>query len=116
MDTTDFSESVSVEDVSESRHLKDIEALNDLSEDKPVSGSEEIMAIFHAGFADEGSGCSATMPASESSVKSSSLLLFSSSISRTKAESQFVFVTSSKAFLWISFVRLIADPVLHTYL
>ena len=81
---------ISVEDVSESRHLKDIEAVNDLSEDKPESGSEEIMAIFHAGLADEGSACSDTMSASESSVKSSSLLLVLSSI--------------PKSFLWISFV------------
>ena len=78
----------------ESKHFVHIDALDDLSEDEQDSGSGEMLVSSNPGLADGGSADSESMPASVSSITTSSLSL-QSSVYRTKAVS-FVFVSSLK--------------------
>ena len=72
-----------------SKHLVHIEALDDVSEDE-----QEMLVSSNPGLADGGLADSESMPASVSSITTSSLSL-QSSVYRTKAVS-FVFVSSLK--------------------
>lgn len=60
--------------MSDDRQLENIENVDDISVDRPESGSEEILAISCYEFADGGLADSAIAPVSVSSVSSPSLL------------------------------------------
>ena len=73
-DAIGIAESVSAKHMSDDRQLENIENVDDISVDRPESGSEEILAISCYEFADGGLADSAIAPVSVSSVSSPSLL------------------------------------------
>ena len=73
-DAIEIAESLSAKHMSDYRQLENIENVDDISVDRPESGSEEILAISCYEFADGGLADSAIAPVSVSSVSSPSLL------------------------------------------
>ena len=89
---------VTVVQMSESRHLGSIEALDDFPKDLLDSESVETLPIFHSGFTDGESVFSEIMPSSESSYNSTSPSLVSSSVCRTKSTPRFEIGSSLKCY------------------
>ena len=97
LEAREVTKTVSVVQMSESRHLGSIEALDDFPRDLLDSESEETLLICHSGFTDGESVFSEIMPSSESSHNSTSPSLVSSSVCRTKSTPRFEIGSSLKA-------------------